>query len=88
VTDWGDEADIFIFTPIMPTNNILTTLQAARAKGEKHLAVLVDPDKLSGTELQELVAQATEARCLCFFGGRQLADAGSDGQLPENDPSA
>jgi hypothetical protein len=72
----------------MPTNNILTTLQAARAKGEKHLAVLVDPDKLSGRALEELVAQSTEARGVCLFRGRKSADAGSDGQLPENDPSA
>jgi phosphoglycerol geranylgeranyltransferase len=72
VTDWGDEADIFIFTPIMPTNNILTTLQAARAKGEKHLAVLIDPDKLSGTELQELVVQATEQGVFAFLVGGSL----------------
>ncbi len=51
---------------------IYASLLAAKSRGEKRLAVLLDPDKLPAARLKQTVALATECGVHYFFIGGSL----------------
>lgn len=56
----------------MVDNQIYTGLQEAKSKNNKKFAVLIDPDKLKLSDVDQIVALAEAAAVDCFFLGGSL----------------
>ena len=68
----------------MKDNGIYTSLQAAKRRGEKKLAVLLDPDKSGGGHLEKIVQEAIEHRIDYFLiGGSLVVNPRLDALLEE-----